>query len=124
MPTRQAIQDGCRAGHYEPGEISKDGLRVKLGSNKGLADFFLLKHGLQLYINQNLMDRHFGDSVRRAIVAKALASHASYRQHMMPYLDDPATPVVDLAWMASMPESEKKTVRLFEQLVYGTEYDS
>ncbi len=32
-------------------------------------------------------------------------------------------PVVDLTWVASMPESEKKAVRLFEQLIYGTDYD-
>ena len=118
----EKVRDICLSGAVDPGEISYRALKEGNGGHKGLVDLWVLKkqvmnHLLSADIDQRL--RGHGSSKKRDSIVGLLNSHDNYRAKLCPIGKE-----VDLTFLAEYKDSEKMTIRLYEALVYGSEFDA
>ena len=114
----QAIDDMTASGFLAPGEVSERSLKDGIGSNKGLIDVLNLKHDLRSYVLQFDLEARVRDAQSKNLPRKALSSFANYRE-----LCAPLQGLADRTWMSEMPTSTKALVNVYEEAIYGSDYD-
>ena len=118
----EMIRDVVDSGMVDVGEISNRALKDGAGGHKGLVDLFVIKKHLLSYLLRTDVDvrlRGSGSSKRRDEIVDMLSSHAKYRAKLNPIGTEP-----DLTFLAEYKDSEKMTIRSYENLIYGTEFDA
>ena len=120
--TLEQIHDQCKSGQMEPGEFSCRQLKDGHGSNKGLIDLYMVKMQMQKQFLNIEIDKRF-KSEHRQRVKTIFGSFAEYRKYN-PYPNSSMVASVDHTWKADYSESEKLTMRMFESMIYGNEYDA
>lgn len=118
----EKIRDVVNSGMVDLGEISNRALKEGNGGNKGLVDLFVVKRQLLSYLLATDIDRRLrghGSSKRRDFIVDMLSSHSKYRAKLSPIGTEP-----DLTFLAEYKDSEKMTIRAYETLIYGSEFDA
>ena len=118
----EKIRDVVTSGMLDVGEISNRALKESAGGHKGLVDLFVIKRQLLVHLLARDIDKRLrgsGSSKRRDDIAEMLGSHSKYRSKLNPIGTEP-----DLTFLAEYKDSEKMTIRAYENLIYGTEFDA
>ncbi|CAK0905696.1 unnamed protein product [Prorocentrum cordatum] len=118
----EKIRDVVTSGMLDVGEVSNRALKESAGGHKGLVDLFVIKKQLLVYLLATDIDRRLrgsGSSKRRDEIVDLLGSHSKYRSKLSPIGNEP-----DLTFLAEYKDSEKMTIRAYENLIYGTEFDA
>lgn len=102
-----------------PGEITERALRDGIGGNKGLCDLFSLRLDIRNFVLEHDMPCRIKVPALQAMVREALASFDGYRKFLAPLTGEP-----DRTWMAPLPGSARAAVNLYEELIYGHEFDA
>ena len=113
------IWDLIKSGERVPTEF---GTRVLSGSGGkgGLCDFYMRKKATMEHMQAALADELGISTVARVALTKHLGSHAGYRA-LVPYGKE--SHQVDMSWLATWKDSERKFFDLVESVVYLGAYD-
>lgn len=119
------VHDDIKSEQHDKGAFSLKFLKNCLGGQKGYLDLAIMKKDLAKHCLYADLPSRCKDATIVTKVVNCLKDLKSYRANLQPLkCDADQANDIDMTWKASLPQSVKQALTLYEQLVYENTFDT